>query len=1186
MADYTLSVAIDGTTRGLNAALTAAQAQIRGFGNRVQNQTRVIDTAFGRVSRTITTSGREVLTWARANEEHANRVGVAFSAVGASVALGLGLATKAAIDWESAWAGVVKTTDASASELPALEQGLRNLTRELPASHQEIAAVAEAAGQLGVKSEDVVGFTRVMVNMGEATNLSSDEAATSLAQMMNIMQTAPADVERLASTIVMLGNNGASTEADITAMALRIAGAGKQIGLAESDVVGFANAMASVGIRAEAGGSSISRTFVLMSDAVNDGGKDLEGFARVADMSADDFARSFRDTPAQAIDAFVQGLGRVGDEGGDVFGVLGDLGIRSVEMRDTLLRLAGSGDLLADSLAMGAQEWERNEALVEEAGKRYETTEARIALAKNSLADFAIDIGSQVLPALASLADGVSSVLQWFTDLPGPVQTALTVLGGLVGVVSGGAGAFLLIAPRVMQLHESFRLLAQSSPAVATGLGRVERAAGKVGKAAGVTGAAAGVAVLLANLVDLADTGDPAALSVEKTTEALLNMQSAADVDALFDLGSGVDDINTALRDMTGSNALGKVNQFGQALDDLFGVNIMSGQNAADEQFDALSKSLASLVQSGHADLAAEQFEMMWSAVDHDKYSRQQLMDLFPEYADSLAEVANNAELAGVSTESLGDASEASAEQVQVATEVAEAAAEALDKQREAQDEASRSFVDVSGTYTAMYDEQMAKAEEAARETAEQKGLEGDAWRDMVGDVSVSLDEYLAELDRQAEAQRNWQTNLLGLTDDLSAQTIQYLQSLGPEGANLVEQLSTATVEQLQQFDENVQSTMAGASSGWVREVEVAIPLVAAVGERMGAEAATALADALANGTTTVDQAAQELGAVIEQGASGEYVITFEADTEPAEEGVSHLRGVIDQYRRDTGASPWRVDADTDPATSKVDTLSDKVETDGESVAPWLVDADTRDATTKSGDARDRIGNMRPHPFQVDANTGLAENATRNWAARERWTDVNVSADTSPASRDIYRNLSGLTVTVGVRAAIGQAQAAVRSIFGGATGGKVSTVAGYAEGGRLPGSPPNDPKADNLLAVTDRGVPIAVRSREWIVQQSASDYYGDGVMSAINAGRVPRSVLLGYAGGGMPGSIPQRSIPAPAAPGAGIVVQPVVSLDGAQVIVEVDGQQMRGYVRTVSQDVVKQQTRADDRSARYARGGV
>lgn len=100
--------------------------------------------------------------------------------------------------------------------------------------------MAEAAGQLGVQTKSVAGFTKVMIDLGKPTNLSADEVATSLAQLMeNVMGTSAGDVERLGSALVDLGNRGASTERDIVEMAQRIAAAGASVGLSEQDVLGY-----------------------------------------------------------------------------------------------------------------------------------------------------------------------------------------------------------------------------------------------------------------------------------------------------------------------------------------------------------------------------------------------------------------------------------------------------------------------------------------------------------------------------------------------------------------------------------------------------------------------------------------------------------------------------------------------------------------------------------------------------------------------------------------------------------------------------------------------------------------------------------------------------------------------------------------------------------------------------------
>ena len=70
-------------------------------------------------------------------------------------ALGAG-AFKAAVDFESAFAGVRKTVNTSEEGFKKLEQGIRDMAKELPASASDIAAVAESAGQLGIAEDKIL----------------------------------------------------------------------------------------------------------------------------------------------------------------------------------------------------------------------------------------------------------------------------------------------------------------------------------------------------------------------------------------------------------------------------------------------------------------------------------------------------------------------------------------------------------------------------------------------------------------------------------------------------------------------------------------------------------------------------------------------------------------------------------------------------------------------------------------------------------------------------------------------------------------------------------------------------------------------------------------------------------------------------------------------------------------------
>ena len=114
---------------------------------------------------------------------------------------------KASMDYESAFAGVRKTVDATEEEFQALSTGIREMTKVLPASATEIAAVGEAAGQLGIETENILGFTRTMIDLGEATNMTAETAATQFARFANIVGMSQKDFDRLGSVVVELGNN-------------------------------------------------------------------------------------------------------------------------------------------------------------------------------------------------------------------------------------------------------------------------------------------------------------------------------------------------------------------------------------------------------------------------------------------------------------------------------------------------------------------------------------------------------------------------------------------------------------------------------------------------------------------------------------------------------------------------------------------------------------------------------------------------------------------------------------------------------------------------------------------------------------------------------------------------------------------------------------------------------------------
>ena len=170
-------------TSKFQSGLKTAQSQFKGF----TDSTNKVDDRFKSLGNSLKTVG-STLT---------KNVTLPLAALGT-------VATKSAVDFESAFAGVRKTVDATDKELEKIEKGIKSMAKEMPTAATEIAGVAEAAGQLGIQTDNILGFTKTMVMLGDSTNMSADEAATSLARLANITGMSQKDFDKLGSTIVAL----------------------------------------------------------------------------------------------------------------------------------------------------------------------------------------------------------------------------------------------------------------------------------------------------------------------------------------------------------------------------------------------------------------------------------------------------------------------------------------------------------------------------------------------------------------------------------------------------------------------------------------------------------------------------------------------------------------------------------------------------------------------------------------------------------------------------------------------------------------------------------------------------------------------------------------------------------------------------------------------------------------------
>lgn len=750
------------------------------------------------------------------------KAGQVIIASSTAVAAGLAYSTKKAMDWQSAFAGVRKTVDATPEQLEKIERGLRDLAGVLPATHGEIAAVAEAAGQLGVEQGDVVAFTRVMLDMGETTNLSATDAADGLAKFSNVMGTAREDTSRMGSTIVALGNNSATTEADILGLAQRLAAAANQANLTEADVFAFASTLTSVGVEAEAGGTAFSKVFTSIGDAVRDGNSNLDVFAKTAGMSVEEFSTAFRTDAAGAINAWLAGMGRVAQSGESTTAIFEKLGLEDSRLKAAVLSTGQAQGLLADQLDLASTAWAENNALANEAAQRYETAESKIAIAQNTLNDVAIDLGATFLPMVADAAEGVADLAKWVGGLPDPLKSVAAGVGAVAAGMGLLTGGLILGLPKWMTFRREMDLLKASSPGAATGVGKLGKAM-KVATGAMIAYVVAQEALdaitpkltqgseeLRASLRSLATDGN-------KVADVFADVKGNWLVGgAEFDLSS-VEGLGDALKVIADPNLLQSAQT---GVKKLFTIHDNSQGGQLEEKLKIIGTELGTLAKTDLSSTVA-QFTGLYNAAGATDEAGLRLLATMPDLRDALIGVADangmaydEASLLALALGRSRPAAEVAAEKATQYAAAQEEAAAASEEAAKAHEEWRRSMLESADSFTSLlggYDEVIAAHKEWAEEQAAGTKDAGDSWENFYDGVKVGLDEWIGKLREQVHAQESFGDNILTLSERLNStltgdmrdaanEMIDELWNAGPEGAAAVEALVGASDKELRKF--------------------------------------------------------------------------------------------------------------------------------------------------------------------------------------------------------------------------------------------------------------------------------------------------------------------------------------------------------------------------------------------------
>lgn len=370
-----------------------------------------------------------------------------------------GAVIDASTEVDAAYRDMRKTVEGTEAQYKDLYDAAMKYSQTHVTSADTMLEMEALAGQVGIAADQLQNFAEVAANLDVATDIDAETIALQLGQITNVMtDLKPENVQGFADALVDLGNKMPAQESAIMQISQRLSSVGDVAGFSTPEILGWAAAIASTGQRSEAAATGISNTITSIQSAVSNGGDDLEAFAKVVDMTADEFKDAWGKDASGVLRKFI---GELGDLGPDAIKQLEDLGIEGIRQTQTLLGLSKTVENVDKALGISQGAWDRyaqgipidgiGEA-AQEASRKAEGFSGSMAKMQNSAQVLAASLGEYLAPYI----DKAAELLQKLTDFVNNASDSTKDAAMAFGVLTGGIATVYPILSTVGGVFKRF----------------------------------------------------------------------------------------------------------------------------------------------------------------------------------------------------------------------------------------------------------------------------------------------------------------------------------------------------------------------------------------------------------------------------------------------------------------------------------------------------------------------------------------------------------------------------------------------------------------------------------------------------------------------------------------------------------------------------------------------------------
>lgn len=339
----------------------------------------------------------------------------------AAVTLGLGASVKAAVDWQTTLNQVQANTTLTTADMAQMDTAIRTMAAGSPASMNSIAEGFRHAANEGYGVADATKIVDAAMKSAVSTGADLGQTANTLATVMHTFHIATADAAKTMDELHLGAALGNTTLEQFVSSSGRALSTAANLGVGLNDVVAAMSAMTRIGIPVDEAGTQVVG---MMTHIIAPAKAAKDEIVALSKATGVDLVRDFSITGLQT-----QGLSGIMADLQKVIEITGDQSIVTKlipALRGGQGALALSGNAAADYKDILSQLADVQSGKLSPTQDAYNrtlnTASAQMAILKNTVTLFALEIGTVLLPY-------IKEVIHWLTQLGDALGVVFNVPG-------------------------------------------------------------------------------------------------------------------------------------------------------------------------------------------------------------------------------------------------------------------------------------------------------------------------------------------------------------------------------------------------------------------------------------------------------------------------------------------------------------------------------------------------------------------------------------------------------------------------------------------------------------------------------------------------------------------------------------------------------------------------------------